>query len=192
MDAFNAFKIYLALKSHFTNKNYDYFKYGGRTKASRKTFENRSDKYFFTKLAAKKDDIVNILVANFIHGDTWVGDIVNEQVSEDRYRHWKKKQESLTYIFSNELDKLNDDFNTNLEVKEGQHPHLLKLYLKQEVSAETVLIINDLTNVFRYWNKNITDTIIWPHHCFVLKKYRPFFTIDLDRYRSIVLSRFDK
>jgi len=192
MDAFEAYKIYLALKSHFSNKNYDYFKYGGRTKASRKSFESRSDKYFFNKLASKKDEIVNRLVANFINGDVWVGDVVNEQESEDRYRAWKKRQDSLSYIFSNELDKLDDNFNNNLQVNDGQHPHLLKMYLKQDVSPETLLIINDLTNVFRYWNKNITDTIIWPHHCFTLKKYRPFFTVDLDRYRSIVLSKFDK
>jgi hypothetical protein len=191
MDAFEAYKAYLAIKSHFTNKNYDYFKYNGRTKASKKTFEQRRDKYFFTKLAQRKSEVVNILVSNFMHSDAWVGDIVNEQQSETNYISWKRRQESLTYIFTNDLDKLDEDFNSNFEVVDGQYPNLLKLYLRDEISPETILILNDMTNAFKYWNKNIKDTIIWPMTYHKLRKYRPFFTIDLNKFKSIVVSRFN-
>ena len=50
MEAFQAYKTYVAIKNHFTSKTYDFFKYNGRTKASRSTFEKRNDKYFFSKL----------------------------------------------------------------------------------------------------------------------------------------------
>ncbi|NBP57931.1 hypothetical protein EBU71_15600 [bacterium] len=109
MDAFQAYKTYLALKSHFNNKNYDYFKYNGRTRASQKTFEKRTDKYFFYKLS-KHDDCVNYLAANFLEGDAWVGDLVNEQTAEKIYRSWRKRIESLTYIFTNDLDILDNDY----------------------------------------------------------------------------------
>ena len=189
MDAFGAYKTYLALKSHFHNTTYDYFKYNGRTRASAKTFDNRRDKYFFHKLS-KRDDCLHFLVSNFLEGDCWVGDLVNEQSAEKTYRAWKKRIESLTYIFKNDLDKLDLDFNKNFEVIDGQHPLLLKLYLRKQVSPETVLILNDLVSFFKMWNKKITDTVIWPNEYQKLKKYRPFFTIDLEHYRNIVLDFF--
>ena len=42
MDAFNAFKIYMGLKAHF-NSNYDFTKYGGKTKASKSSYLKRKD-----------------------------------------------------------------------------------------------------------------------------------------------------
>jgi len=189
MDAFQAYKTYLALKSHFNNKNYDFFKYNGRTRASIKTFEKRSDRYFFHKLS-KHNDCVNYLASNFLEGDCWVGDLVNEQTAEKTYRNWRKRVESLSYIFKNDIDKLEDDYNKNLIVIEGQYPVLLRLLLRKEVSPETFLILNDITPFFSCWNKRIEDKIIWPATMLKMKKYRPFFTIDLDKYKKIVLERF--
>lgn len=192
MDAFKAYKTYLALKSHFGNKNYDYFKYNGRARASLKSFENRRDKYFFTKLANHRD-VVNFLASNFLEGDlNWVGDLVNEEIAEKNYRAWKKRIESLTYIFTNELDKLDDDYNSNLVVTEGQHPLLLKLLLRKEISPETFLILNDITPFTGCWNRRIEDKIIWPATYMKLKKYRPFFTIDLEKFKKIVVKKFSK
>ncbi len=191
MDAFQAYKTYLALKSHFNNKTYDYFKYNGRTKASQKTFEKRTDKYFFHKLS-RHGDCVNYLASNFIEGDAWVGDLVNEQTAEKTYRAWKRRIESLTYIFTNDLEKLEDDYNTNLVVVDGQHPKLLKLLLRKEISPETFLILNDITPFFSCWNRRIEDKIIWPATYQKMKKYRPFFTINLDKYKKIVLDRFNR
>lgn len=190
MDAFQAYKTYLALKSHFSNGYYDYFKYNGRSRASLKSFDARRDKYFFTKLANHKD-VVNFLMSNFLEGKLdWVGDLVNEEVAEKNYRAWKKRIESLTYVFTNDLDKLNDDYNSNLTVVEGQHPLLLKLLLRQEIAPETFLILNDITPFFSCWNRRIEDKIIWPATHLKMKKYRPFFTIDLEKYKKIVLKRF--
>jgi len=50
---FEVYKMYLALKQHFTKDNYDYVKYRGKVTASEKSFEERRDRYFFKKLATK-------------------------------------------------------------------------------------------------------------------------------------------
>lgn len=189
MDAVSAYKTYIAIKNHFNSKTYDYFKYNGRTRASVTAFEKRSDKYFFHKLS-KHNDCVNYLAANFLEGDCWVGDLVNEQTAEKTYRKWRKRIESLSYIYSNELDFLHDNFNSNLVVEEGQHPFLFKQYLRKNISPETILIINDLTNCFKMWNKKIEEKIIWPTEHLKLKKYRPFFTVDLEKYKALTLEKF--
>ena len=42
MDAFEAYKIYMGLKAHFNSK-YDFVRYGGKTKANKKSYLNRKD-----------------------------------------------------------------------------------------------------------------------------------------------------
>jgi len=44
---YQVYTEYLALKSHFTNKNYDYFKYNKKVRATLTSFNRRKDKYFF-------------------------------------------------------------------------------------------------------------------------------------------------
>ena len=99
MMPFDCYKIYLALKNHFTRDSYDYHKYNGKVKVNETSYETRRDKYFFMKLAKKKD-IENYLLAQFVEGgkDFYVGNI-NASQPDEVYMSWKKRQESLTYRF---------------------------------------------------------------------------------------------
>lgn len=191
MDAFEAYKTYLALKSHFTTKSYDFFKYNGAVRASKKSFDTRHDKYFFHKLSKKKD-IVNYLVANFMYDDPnkWVGDLLNNARSDEQYLKFVKIRDSMTHIVSTDLSRLLDNFDDNLKVVDGQHPHLLKLVLRGEVHVETLIILNDLCSFTKMWNRKIEDTIIWPELFLKCKKYRPFITYDKEKIRQIVIDKF--
>lgn len=193
MEPFQAYKTYVAIKNHFTSKTYDFFKYGGRTKASRATFEKRNDKYFFHKLSKRKD-VVEYLVANFLYNDSssWVGDFVNSEQSDKHYYRLLKVRESITYSFSQDLDKLEEQFDSNFQVIDGQHPILLRLYLQKEINLETLIILDDLVAYMRKWNRRITDNIVWPQVYQKAKKYRPFFTYDKDKMKKIVLDKFSE
>lgn len=190
MSPFEAYRTYLAIKQHFTQKGYDYFKYHGKVNVNQSNFETRRDKYQFYKLSKHRDP-VNYLVSNFIEGDVnWVGDLLNDKC-EETYTQWLKRQQSLTYNFTNEINKLLTNFDENLIVKDGQHPHLLKLYRRGDVSIETILILNELVNFFPYWNKHIDDNVLWPSLCMKLMKYKPFITFDRDKCKKIMKDHFD-
>ena len=108
-DAFDVYICYLALKRHFSS-NYDYFKYNGKVNARIDAFENRKDKFFFFKLAKRKD-YKDFLLANMVNNpDVWVGDLVDSQTANETFTEWSKRQQSLGYVFGNELDELNEDF----------------------------------------------------------------------------------
>ena len=93
VEPYEAYVKYLALKSHFSDKNYDYFKYNGKVKAWRATFEQRKDKYFFYKLSKKKDP-VEYLVANFVgSNDFYIGNIRADE-SDQIYMDYKKRKEN--------------------------------------------------------------------------------------------------
>ena len=48
MTGFEVYKMYLALKQHFTKEKYDYHKYRGKVRASEDAFEQRHDRYFLS------------------------------------------------------------------------------------------------------------------------------------------------
>ena len=55
-EGYEAYKKYLAIKLHFTKDEFDFFRYGGTTKAKFETFTKRNDRYFFVKAARKYGD----------------------------------------------------------------------------------------------------------------------------------------
>ena len=191
MTPYEAYREYLALKSHFSNKTYDYFKYNGKLKsATIDSYEKRRDKLFFMKLAKHKDPI-NFLVANFVENDrTWIGNIAYNEEAEKRYYNWLKKNQSLTYIFTSDLSKLDDNFDSNFLVEDNSHPNVLKLYLSNEISIETLVILTDLVRCISYWNKSMSDDPIWNDVLLKIKKYKPFIKYDKEKMKKIIIDKF--
>lgn len=191
MDAFEAYKHYLALKSHFTSKTYDYFKYNGAVRAKRESFEQRRDKYFFQKLAKHKD-LTNFLVSIFVYGkkDIWVGDLLNNEHTEQLYQRWQRVKQSMTYVFMSDLEKFNDDLLSSFVVEDGQHPHALKLLLQDEIQIETFIILNDIMRFTPAWNRQINDTIVWPEIRQRCKKYHPFMEYDKEKCKKVLVDHF--
>jgi len=192
MDAFEAYKRYLALRSHFTTDRYDFFKYNGAVKAQRDKFETRNDKYFFHKLSKHKD-LTNFLVALFVYGkhDMWIGDVLRNEESDKMYREWLRVRESLTYVFKNDIEKFNDDLISSFTVTDGQHPHALKLLLRKEIHIETFIIMNDILRFSPMWNREIKEQAVWPDVRKKCKKYFPFMQYDKDQLKKVVVDRFN-
>jgi len=188
-DAFEIYLYYVALKRHFTS-SYDFFKYNGKTKASQASFESRRDKFFFYSLSKRKDSKQFILANMIAKPNLWIGDPFNDSDAEEVFNNWVKRQQSLSYVFSNELSELNEDFNSNLIIKNGQYPNLLSLYNTKRIGIETLIIIDDLFNVFSYWETRITDTIIFPQIKMTVKKVKPFMVYDKEKMKQILLKKF--
>lgn len=188
MEAFDAYLMYLALKRHFTlGSGYDYFKYNGKTNASKASFDTRRDRYSFHKLS-KKDHPRDFLVANFVRYGTniWIGDLVSEPKYEETYKAWLKRKESMTYTFKNDLEKLSS-LDGALRTNSGDYPELLKLMTKNEVCIETVIVLNDMLKFMDKWNKDIADPVIWPEIYNMCVKYKPFIEYDADKLKRVAI-----
>jgi hypothetical protein len=187
--AYEIYVYYLALKRHFTT-DYDFFKYNGKVKASQQAFENRKDKFQFYKLSKRKDAKEYIL-ANMIYEPTlWIGDLLDNEKAEEIFVEWTRKQQSLSYVFDTDINELNSDFNSNLVVEDGQYPRLLQLYNMRRVNVETLIIIDDLVKNFRYWERNISDPIIFPQIKRTVEKVRPFISYDKAKMRQLLMKKF--
>ena len=146
MSAYNVYETYLALRQHFTNPNYDYFRYSGKVRTNIESFNKRRDRYFFEKLSRKKteSEVINYFVSNFIQSSDpskmWVGELKTN--GDENYLNWKTRTQSLSYRFKQELNSLTEKVHLYeaLFSENGSHPRIIKQYLGGKVSIETLVI----------------------------------------------------
>ena len=184
-----------SVRNHFTNDNYNFFKFGGKTKASSSAFEKRRDRYIFDKVSKdyKDDEVALLFVSNFVAKEKfWIGNTLSEE-SRNIYTMWRKKIQSLSYIFENDvkaiIDEINDreiDFDSVFKIQDGQHPIILRLTLADRVSLESFLILNKILDFFPQFNRRIEETIIWPDYYKKCVKYEPFVKVDMTRFKFIL------
>ena len=188
---FETYQTYLSMKSHFTNSKYDFFKYGGKSRATMTSFNKRKDKYWFEKTSRKysNEEILNFLLANFVTTDTpqnlWIGEIINS--GERTYAEWMRKQQSLTYLFKEQSSELlfNRKLNEVLECSKNKHPIVLKKYLGGEISLETLTILEKVFSFVKNFDKNLDDPV-WESVSLKIKKYTPFININVFHYKKIL------
>jgi len=193
MDSYSVYRHYLALRLHFTTDSYDVIQQCGRVRASRQAFYKRKDLLAINRVAESYSDkeVVDFLVANFISGDRWGG--VFDLDAKDRYTGWKRRIESLTYTFRNEVDNLvlfceknNTPFEELFLSAKNQHPYIIKKFLRNEVSIETLVILNKLINFVPNLDDQLKDDLVWPDISRIIKKYTPFLTINKEKYDGIL------
>ena len=194
MSPFETYQTYLSMKSHFTNRKYDFFKYRGKSKATIASFNQRKDKYWFEKTSRKYSDkeVIDFLLANFVTVDNpqnlWIGEIINS--GERNYAEWMRRQQSLSYLFkeqSNELFseiELNDAFNCS-----KGHPPILKKYLGGKIFLETFVIYDKIFQFVKDFDKKLTDPV-WETVSLKVKKYEPFLNINMLQYKKILRDIF--
>ena len=186
-ESFNAYVKYLAMKKHFTTDGFDFHKYNGKVRASFDSFRARNDAYYFAKLI-KEEDWQNVLLSNMIlNPNAWIRDIVED--GEKNYLEWKKKIDSLGYIFKSELSYLNEDYKTNF-ITDGQHPLIITLFLQKKISLETFTILTHSANIFEYWSEKLVDKFVAPDIIRLSRKYYPFLTVDMKRFKTYIKDHF--
>lgn len=185
MTPYECFEHYVALKLHFTDEDYDYHRYMGRTGLKRSSYAKRNDAQYFVKMSKQRDP-VSYMVSQFIYsGPIWIGDMLED--GRDRiYTDWLRRQQSLTYVFTQEVKTLASPFNDNFMVPDGGHPLLYKMYRRRQVSPETMAILDHTLGFLKSWRKKITDPIVWPTDSLKLSKYSGFVRFDPEKCKKIL------
>ena len=187
---FETYQTYLSMKSHFTNRKYDFFKYGGKSRATMASFNKRKDKYWFEKTSRKYSDkeVLNFLLSNFVSANNpenlWIGEIINS--GERTYAEWMKRQQSLTYLFTEQSNELLSEKNLDevFNCSKG-HPIVLKKYLGGDISLETFAILEKIFSFKNKFDKKLADPV-WETVSVKLKKYLPFLNINVFHFKKIL------
>ena len=187
MQPIDVYLMYCAMKAHFGKTDYNFIKYGGKSRVSRNSFFKRKDRYFFVKLSKKyktENEIRNYFIANFMMEQR--GYVAN--FNDENYEKWQNKQNNFHDIFTNEIQPMIQDFNSLFEIKKSEHPKLMKEYLGKRISLETLIILDELVEYSKKWNEHLKDDLLWPDLKKLMNNYKWFLTFDKKQYRINLLT----
>jgi hypothetical protein len=189
MEPYDVYRLYMAVKLHFTTDSYDISKTKGNVKDCHKSFMKRKDILAFRNLGQKytKREIIDFLVANFTRGDQYGG--VFDREAEEFYFAWKSRQQKLGYVFTQDINRIlfesentgDDPFTSN----NGSHPIILRLYLGGKISLETVIILDKLFEIRYIIDASLKNDFVWKEVSRLIMKYRIFIKIDKEKYSQI-------
>lgn len=189
-EGYDAYTLYLGIKLHFHSKDYDFIKYNGKVKSDINSFLKRKDKYHFGKLfKTHKQELQDFYIANLSLKDLWAGDLLDNECVKV-YKDWKNRNQKLSYLFETEVSDLLRKRNINkvLEVKNGQHPILLKEFMGKKISLETICIMDEIIGFTKDWEKSISETLVYPDIQNRINKYKSFISVDYKKYKEVLIN----
>ena len=74
----------------------------------------------------------------------------------------------------------------------NEFPVLLTKLLRNEISIETVIIMNKFLKFIHNWDKTIKDDICWPHIRNSLIKYEPFLEYDKTKFKQTLVQSIEE
>ena len=187
MTDYKAYKTYMALKTHFNDPKYNIVEMKGRIKTSQEGFAGSGKAFSFRRLVKlyKDNEVIEFMIANFIKGDRW-GGVFDAEASKN-YQDWKRRKESLSYVFKEELSQVVEEareagINNIIETNDPQdHPYIVKSFMRGSISPETLVIVNKLT---LFADKVSCNDPFWNDIHKLIIKYSPFVKVDLTKYQE--------
>ena len=190
MDPFEVYKLYNALKLHFEQDSYDAIKYNFKSNVTPQSFFKRKDKYFFAKIGKNQKDIQNFFVFNFIEDMKYIGDMMDIEGQQNYTKH-KKIHESLTREYEKDINNIDTSFDDLLVVNNiNTPPKIIELWMEEEVTLETVVVLNSITDFVIREGHKITETLFWPDVSKKIIKYQPFVNFDKNKFVELTKKRF--
>lgn len=146
MQGYTAFKLWIAMKQHFTTKNFNVFENRGKVKCKFETYLARNDYQIIEHLADRftTREFVLYLASNFMYGFT---DMMWEKSTGiANYNQFISRQEQIGHIVDKDIKTLED---ANVKLTDGLQ--IVRFLTRNEITFETVVLLNQY--------KNITDKI---------------------------------
>ena len=192
MTGYDAYKIYLGFKLHFTSEKYDFPTYNGKVKYKRESYEKRKDSHFFDKIARvyNTHELKGLFISHFV-SDSQFNDLYSED-AKDTFVGWKKRIQSMTYNFEKELDVLMQrvqNFDDLFKVEDGREPIIIQALYHSDISLETFIIIDKVLGFIEHIDKHIGDDIIWPRWKIRCSNYSRLLEVDVNKYKGLLKKR---
>ena len=94
---------------------------------------------------------------------------------------------SMSRVYVEDLQRIatKDNFNELFKVEDGQFPKLLIALMQKEITIETMVILNNVFDFIRIWDKKISDDIVYPKISRKIRKYGSFLVVDVDKYKAL-------
>jgi len=191
MNIDTAYSTYTTLRLHFTTDNFD-IRNGIKPKKPKNGVKTKMVQALqkLLRKAPTIEDFVGFLISNFLHGDMWGG--LYSPEADEIFVDWKRKQESLTYMYTQELSTL-AMYATHVEQLwqcDGGHPLILRAYCGKICSLETLVILNKLYRFIEKLDVQLDKDPVWSMTSSIVQKYSPFIKINKEKFSMITEKAF--
>jgi len=192
MTGYDAYKIYLGFKLHFTSERYDLPTNDGRVRYNRESYNKRQDSHFFDRIARVYNtyELKGLFISHFV-SDSQFNDLYSEEAKET-FVGWKKRIQSMTYNFEKELDVLLErvgNFDDLFKVDDGDVPEIVTALYHSDISLETFIIMDKILGFIEHIDKKIDDGIVWPIWKKRCDKYSRLLEVDSNKYKKLLKKR---
>lgn len=182
--AFNVYCVFMAIKLHFTTKDFDYSLYGPMNSYKFDTFLAKDAVCKqFARLARRfesqqSDVMENYIIANFIKSPkVWVTTLLTKQ-AQANYDEYRKLYENFTYNFLEEFERemipaIKERNMTFMEYVKGDgksHPTLLTDIITKRYPMWFLVGLNKIVGFIHLYDKTLNDDIYWNSEAFLLRK----------------------
>lgn len=192
LSGYETYKLFRAISMHF-NSSYDFYKYQGKSKSiNSEAFEKTRGKYQYAQLGKQVDseEMISFLVANFIMGKKWIGEFLDDDA---RMNHlaFLKRQQAITYTFSNDLSFLFvDDVERLFKTSQSSYPPIVEYTISGRISIETFAILDSFVQFSdKFTNFYGKDDAIWSSLNTKAKKLHPFLKYDKQKLKGILTEK---
>lgn len=202
-DGYAAYKYYMTVKLHLTKDKFNIFngdEFGG---ANREKFEKRNDRFIFEKIAKQyplDKALVRYFVSNMAYGNDNM--IYENNECDSNFNEWQRRRQSITKIFCDDLFYIKEDVRaSNLTLEDVLNPpedntsilmqstddisSIFKLYKRNIITIESVVILNDIEKLVPLWLKN-SRMLTWKNDLLLIKKLNGFVKYDL----NLILNKY--
>ena len=195
MNVTTAYRVYTALRLHFTTdtNNYD-IRRGIIPKEPKKGISESFKKRLnvIQNRYTTKESFVNYFVSNFLNGDSWGG--LFDDGGDVTYKEWVRKKDSLTYSFQQEVEILHKYIPTMEDLWDcsNGHPPILRAYCGKICTIETLVILNKLYKFRRKIDEHLNNDPVWNNVSIVIQKYSPFLNVDKEKFLMLTNSIYNE
>lgn len=181
--AFNVYCVFMAVKLHFTTKDFDYSLYGPMNYKFETFLAKDAVCKQFARLArrfesSQGDVVENYIIANFIKSPkVWVTTLLTRQ-AQSNYDEYRKLYENFTYNFLETFEKYmipeikarNIDFMTYIKGEGTGHPWFLTDIIRDVYPMWFLVGLNKIVGFIHLYDTVLRDDIYWNSKAFLLRK----------------------
>ncbi|AHZ60141.1 DNA helicase loader [Dickeya phage vB-DsoM-LIMEstone1] len=181
--AFNVYCVFMAIKLHFTTKDFDYSLYGPMNYKFETFLAKEAVCKQFARLARRFETsqgevVENYIIANFIKSPkVWVTTLLTKQ-AQSNYDEYRKLYENFTYNFLEEFERemipaIKERNMTFIEYVKGTgvgHPALLTDIITKHYPMWFLVGLNKIVGFIHLYDTVLKDDIYWNSEAFLLRK----------------------
>lgn len=162
LPGFQSYVDYVGIKRHFNDDKFIWNPNAVYKRLKPSAFEKRNDQAFFIRLERihrDRDAWVENLISGFLYSTSlWVGQLFEDDVTRFHTERLGRIR-SLESLFKRDCEKLEFflyDYNVQLDglllTSSLREPTIILLYLKKEISLETLVVLHHFTKWVDSWN----------------------------------------